>query len=575
MASPILIAQQIFSALSNSNSNHIGCLNATATNATLHSAHSTALPISATSFISLLVSYSALQEWLKLLLFGGILESLRRLGLHLYYKIYGSFFITARFEEDDSSFDWMMLWLSKQPSWKNARDVEISTRSFGLNSNAVLIEGEEDDLTALLNRDRQLAYLPSEASVHHLWYKRHWVRVTRIIRQGYNNRREEVLEVCILSTNHRILNQLLLDAKKVYQTAQQNTISIYTSDSNNSWRHMASRPKRPLKSIVLDHGIKDLLIDDARDFLASKAWYAARGIPFRRGYLLYGVPGSGKTSIIHGLAGELGLDVYIVSLSRSLLDDTALNELISDLPEKCIALMEDIDAAFSQTLKRDLEKEDEEAAKDIKDEKDKPKALSTSKVSLSGLLNALDGVGAQEGRILFATTNKYSSLDPALCRPGRMDIHVHFKLASKYQARELYRCFYLPEEEEHADDDESPVIADSGYVSEEEKAARSSSSDEDTAFPIKSADFSGYSHHARAPKLSSAKVATLAAKFAGAIPEREFSMAALQGYLMAFKTRPYDAVRDAPEWVKKERAEMAKKMELSTSSEAVKENSET
>ncbi|KAF8906321.1 P-loop containing nucleoside triphosphate hydrolase protein [Gymnopilus junonius] len=513
MASPILIAQQIFSALSNSNSNHIGCLNATATNATLHSAHSTALPISATSFISLLVSYSALQEWLKLLLFGGILESLRRLGLHLYYKIYGSFFITARFEEDDSSFDWMMLWLSKQPSWKNARDVEISTRSF-----------EEDDLTALLNRDRQLAYLPSEASVHHLWYKRHWVRVTRIIRQG------------ILSSNHR------------YQTAQQNTISIYTSDSNNSWRHMASRPKRPLKSIVLDHGIKDLLIDDARDFLASKAWYAARGIPFRRGYLLYGVPGSGKTSIIHGLAGELGLDVYIVSLSRSLLDDTALNELISDLPE---------------------------AAKDIKDEKDKPKALSTSKVSLSGLLNALDGVGAQEGRILFATTNKYSSLDPALCRPGRMDIHVHFKLASKYQARELYRCFYLPEEEEHADDDESPVIADSGYVSEEEKVARSSSSDEDTAFPIKSADFSGYSHHARAPKLSSAKVATLAAKFAGAIPEREFSMAALQGYLMAFKTRPYDAVRDAPEWVKKERAEMAKKMELSTSSEAVKENSET
>lgn len=56
--------------------------------------------------------------------------------------------------------------------------------------------------------------------------------------------------------------------------------------STNNWRHVATRPKRPLRSIVLDPGIKDVLIDDARDFLESKSWYAARGIPFRRGYLL-------------------------------------------------------------------------------------------------------------------------------------------------------------------------------------------------------------------------------------------------------------------------------------------------
>jgi chaperone BCS1 len=49
---------------------------------------------------------------------------------------------------------------------------------------------------------------------------------------------------------------------------------------------VASRPKRPLCSIVLDPGIKDLLIDDAREFLESKTWYNERGIPFRRGYLL-------------------------------------------------------------------------------------------------------------------------------------------------------------------------------------------------------------------------------------------------------------------------------------------------
>lgn len=58
-----------------------------------------------------------------------------------------------------------------------------------------------------------------------------------------------------------------------------------------------------------------MLIADAKDFLASEAWYAERGIPYRRGYLLYGVPGSGKTSLIHAIAGELSLDIYVVSLS--------------------------------------------------------------------------------------------------------------------------------------------------------------------------------------------------------------------------------------------------------------------
>ena len=90
----------------------------------------------------------------------------------------------------------------------------------------------------------------------------------------------------IMSLDHRILNAVLLEAKKTYQAAQEHMISVYVSDTTNNWRHIASRPKRPLNSIVLDPGIKDLLIDDARDFLESKSWYAARGIPFRRGYLL-------------------------------------------------------------------------------------------------------------------------------------------------------------------------------------------------------------------------------------------------------------------------------------------------
>ncbi|KIJ50440.1 hypothetical protein M422DRAFT_96980, partial [Sphaerobolus stellatus SS14] len=73
--------------------------------------------------------------------------------------------------------------------------------------------------------------------------------------------------------------------------------------------------KRPMSCIVLDPGVKEMLMEDTRDFLSSEKWYADRGIPFRRGYLLHGVPGSGKSSLIHAIAGELALDIYVVSLS--------------------------------------------------------------------------------------------------------------------------------------------------------------------------------------------------------------------------------------------------------------------
>ena len=216
--------------------------------------------------------------------------------------------------------------------------------------------------------------------------------------------------------------------------------------------------------------------------------------------------------------------------------------------------MEDIDAAFNQTVNREQDEESSSEDGNHESRRSPPPPPSTSRITLSGLLNALDGVGAQEGRILFATTNKYNALDPALCRPGRMDIHIEFKLASKYQARELYRCFYRPESEK-----EDPVrpIDDNAprFVSLSEK---------DSSSTPKPASFSGgHFHGSRILKLSRAEVDVLAARFADVIPEREFSMASLQGYLMTYKIRPEEAIEDVPAWIEKERAEKAKQTNAS------------
>lgn len=334
-------------------------------------------------------------------------------------------------------------------------------------------------------------------------------------------------------------------------------------------------------SIVLDPGIKDLLVSDAKDFLASKSWYAARGIPFRRGYLLYGAPGSGKTSIIHSLAGELGLDIYVLSLSRAGLDDAGLEELISDLPERCIALMEDVDAAFSGGGKRDLEEapnakvEGNTAPNNSNATSAQPPnpssgpSSSASRITLSGLLNALDGVGAQEGRILFATTNKYSALDPALIRPGRMDLHVEFKRASQAQAEELFKCFYMPDGEEKEEDvkkKEEKKVADSGYNSPDSGTPTTEKdlidltpTAADEKKELTTLAYTGTSHLIHSPKLTPQRITDLAHEFAAAIPEREFSMASLQGYLMSYKSRPGEAAKEAGNWVERERMERKRK----------------
>lgn len=108
MASPLYLAQQLFSAISNNAPQAPAgtCINGTLSNDTISydQTQSMGFPVDLPSLINLLISFSALREWFKILVFGSVLETLRRLAFHFYYKIYNSFFITARFEEDDSSY---------------------------------------------------------------------------------------------------------------------------------------------------------------------------------------------------------------------------------------------------------------------------------------------------------------------------------------------------------------------------------------------------------------------------------------------------------------------------------------
>lgn len=134
-----------------------------------------------------------------------------------------------------------------------------------------------------------------------------------------------------------------------------------------------------------------------------------------------------------------------------------------------------------------------------------------------------------------------------------MDLHIEFRNASKYQAHELFSRFYLPAEASSLEDIDETQSVDSGYSSSETLSEKDGTNHE-TSPKLPLLAFTGDTHIGRAPKLSHDHIAKLAERFADAIPERECSMASLQGYLMAYKTRPIEAADEAGAWVLKERA---------------------
>src|SRR6478735_3398718 len=264
------------------------------------------------------------------------------------------------------------------------------------------------------------------------------------------------------------------------------------------WQQVARRPIRPMRTVILEHEEKHDVLRDINEYLhpGTPKWYASRGIPLRRGYLFHGPPGTGKTSFSFALAGVFGIDIYVISLQDPTVSEEDLAVLFTRLPRRCVVLLEDIDTAG---LRRPNDEEDEEENEDgtgekagedkgkktekaEKKEKKKSKKakdssdsdtdsseedrkrrrkrrrnrrdrentsnkgtnniLSVESISLSGLLNAIDGVASHEGRILIMTTNKPESLDEALIRPGRVDVQVGFKNATSEQATELFYRMY-------------------------------------------------------------------------------------------------------------------------------------
>ena len=336
----------------------------------------------------------------------------------------------------DDSYPWFLHWMTLyQQSQLNTARTAASNTGFmdsllqrltpGMRHLSIQTQKVEHSNGAM---HTHFALVPGPGK-HILRYKNAFIFVNRMRESKSQDlqtgRPWETITLTTLYSHRHVFEELFTEAHEHASKAHEGKTTIYNS-WGTEWRPFGHpRRKRPLESVILDEGVKERIVDDVQDFLGTGQWYHDRGIPYRRGYLLYGPPGTGKSSFIQALAGELDYDIAILNLSERGLTDDRLNHLLTIVPNRTLVLLEDVDAAF--------------ANRRVQTDSD---GYRGANVTFSGLLNALDGVASAEERVLFLTTNHVDRLDPALVRPGRVDMTVRLGALTRYQVGCLWDRFY-------------------------------------------------------------------------------------------------------------------------------------
>lgn len=213
------------------------------------------------------------------------------------------------------------------------------------------------------------------------------------------------------------LPHIVKEAKSMKQ--EKKTLKIFTMDYDNLYCNLADAwtptnldHPATFETLALDSEIKNFIFQDLDRFIKRRDYYRKVGKAWKRGYLLYGPPGTGKSSLIAAMANYLNFDIYDLELTE-LRCNSELRRLLISMANRSILVVEDIDCT--------IEFQDRMA------ESIQSHGSQQKQVTLSGLLNFIDGLWSSCGdeRIIIFTTNHKEKLDPALLRPGRMDVHVH------------------------------------------------------------------------------------------------------------------------------------------------------
>jgi len=349
-------------------------------------------------------------------IFGSMLMGSVMYGLRAFPKQLGAWFmrtftVKLVIRSDDQVFDWVNLWLSKHRYAARSRYLKLSES----------VDATDDGWT-----------LSPGYGTHYFWDHGPILLERERDDKGGLYKINESFTLTTLGRSQRRIREIIEAASKLRANQTSLGLKIW---QDNYWTSFPAKAKRNIDTIIMDHAQKADLLADAQWFFDSQVWFQERGVPYRHGYLLYGVPGTGKSSLVAALASHFSKPIYIVNLS-TVSDDNALLRAFMTAATSCIILIEDIDCVGIAKERKIVNKK--AARPDDDEDADEEK----QGITLSGLLNAIDGVASSEGRLLCMTTNHIDKLDPALIREARIDKRVEVIPLSIPLAGEMARRFF-------------------------------------------------------------------------------------------------------------------------------------
>ncbi|UTC28251.1 AAA+ ATPase protein [Brevundimonas phage vB_BpoS-Gurke] len=371
-------------------------------------------------FAKVLADNPVLAGGASMALVGWALVQARMLPLHLLRFLKAQLSTSLTVYSEDSVYRFVDLWLSRHPDASKSRRFSVA--------------GWHDR-----TNDREDFALSPGAGFHLLREGWRFYLVHRTVEDkgedgdGYmsSRRRRQTITITTPGRSPQTLYRLLDCVKAVEE--DKDTIPIYMW-TGHDYTLAERRQKRSMDTVYLEPRMKAAVIRDIRKFNARRAWYALLGVPYRRGISLEGPPGTGKTTLIFALASLFDKAIYIINPAT--LDNDIQFQRAMNLAGANYVVLEDFDA-LDPTGERSVAQVEEPTMPAVR-------AGEASKrgVTLSGLLNAIDGIAARDGRILFITSNHADTLDEALLRPGRIDRRCVLNLIDETIAGEMYRRFY-------------------------------------------------------------------------------------------------------------------------------------
>ena len=397
---------------------------------------------------------------------GGIAALGRKIPGKIGSWIKNRFVISVTIEENSGAFQYASRWFSDNKEFQKRTKDFILTSHWTDPDNCDLksLYKTHPNMKALLKGGSKffprLVFSPGLGR-HYLFYKRRLIIVTRNRLQanngggmsggGNSTDAKHTFTFDIYSRKREILDHLFNDmvANDYLRNSQKTKVYVHVE---KNWRELSCRIPRALDSVILQGDLSDEIYNDMKSFFESESWYRDKGVPYRRGYCFYGEPGTGKSSIVLALAGALKSDIAMLNLNDYAINDNNLSQIIAFAPAPII-LFEDIDAAFKKRKKKLGPRKEETANQPEESSKlpsdDAASVDSGMGLSFSGFINALDGVAAQEGKIIVMTTNHLDKLDEAMIRPGRVDRKFYIGRATHDQMIKMFLRFF-PEATEEA-----------------------------------------------------------------------------------------------------------------------------